>query len=268
MFEKFWEYMCYLMPAVLKQNKHINQFRIFFMVVGRLFDDLKQATFRLRREASLDTCSDCMLEIAGQDRDMMQLKGESYEAYRKRLKMKVQVAAMSGTLKGLLYAIESVGYDNCMIEPVWKTDPNRWAEININFLTASVDEDITIDFRCIVSEVMKVKRASTLPHYIFHYPTAVESTETPETVRVINRFREMFFSGALYFDGTWLLDGSVLLDAEIRNINVRFRNRYLIETAEDIETKMVIMKDLWYLNGEVMLDGSRILDAERMEVEL
>ncbi|MCM1220438.1 MAG: hypothetical protein NC548_38730 [Lachnospiraceae bacterium] len=166
------------------------------------------------------------------------------------------------------FGIESVGYDNCVIEPVWKTDPSRWAEININFLTGSVDEDITIDFRCIVSEVMKVKRASTLPHYVFHYPTVVEGTENAETVRVINRISGMFFSEALYFDGTWLLDGSVLLDAEIGNINVRSGNRYRIENAENTEERMVIMKNLWYLNGDVLLDGSRLLDAERMEVEL
>lgn len=267
MFEKFWEYMWYLMPAILKRNKQVNQLRIFLMVAGGVFDELKKATFRLRREASIDTCSNCMLEIAGQDRDMMQLKGETYEAYRKRLKMKAQVAAMSGTLKGLLYAIKSVGYDNCVIEPVWKTDPDRWAEININFLTKSVDEDITIDFRCIVAEVMKVKRASTLPHYIFYYPAGVQSTETMENVRVINRFTSAFFGGA-YLDGTWLLDGSILLDTEIGNISTGSRNRYKIESAESTKATLIVLKDMWYLDGSVLLDGSRVLDAERMEVEL
>ena len=51
MFEKFGEYMFFLLCAPLKKaKKTVNQFYIFFKVAGKLFDQCKLDLFRLREE--------------------------------------------------------------------------------------------------------------------------------------------------------------------------------------------------------------------------
>lgn len=87
-FETFGEYMFDLLFAPLKKGrKTVNQLCIFFKVMGREFDDLKAAIFRVRSEANVASCSEVMLPVHGQDRDMPRLEGEDAEAYRTRLSM-------------------------------------------------------------------------------------------------------------------------------------------------------------------------------------
>ena len=70
-FETFGEYMFDLLFAPLKKGrKTVNQLCIFFKVMGREFDDLKAAIFRVRSEANVASCSEVMLPVHGQDRDM------------------------------------------------------------------------------------------------------------------------------------------------------------------------------------------------------
>jgi len=88
-FEHFGEYMFDLLFAPLKKGRQtLNQFFIFFRVVGREFDDLKQMFFRVRDEANVASASEVMLPVHGQDRDMPRLLGEDIEHYRTRLAMK------------------------------------------------------------------------------------------------------------------------------------------------------------------------------------
>lgn len=63
-FETFGEYMFDLLFAPLKKGrKTVNQLRIFFKVMGREFDDLKAAIFRVRSEANVASCSEVMLPV-------------------------------------------------------------------------------------------------------------------------------------------------------------------------------------------------------------
>lgn len=259
--DKFADYIWYLLPGVLKKNKSINQLYIFCKVTGKIFDDIKAMLFRLRKETMLETCSDCILEVFGQDRDMYQMKGETYIQYRQRLKMKAQIAEMAGLLQGILYALQAVGYGNCTIYPLYKDDPDRWAEINIDFWVSSVDDQNEIDFACIVNEVMHTKKASTLPHYIFHYPILIQNREDIENCRTVHRFTSNFFENVLYLDGSWVLDGTKILGGSFDNLDARNIIRTEAELTEKISSKMTIKNDLWYLDGEVLLDGSRKLDA-------
>ena len=65
-FETFGEYMFDLLFAPLKKGrKTVNQLRIFFKVMGREFDDLKAAIFRVRSEANVASCSEVMLPCMG-----------------------------------------------------------------------------------------------------------------------------------------------------------------------------------------------------------
>ncbi|HEX2938340.1 MAG TPA: serine/arginine repetitive matrix protein 2 [Ruminiclostridium sp.] len=163
-FDNFGDYMFYLLFGPLKKGKKaINQFYIFFKVVGKIFDEMKAEIFRVRRESMIETASPVMLPVHGADRDMPRLEGEDIEAYRKRLLMKGTIARAAGTRPGILYALASIGYEQSYIEPMYQEDPTRWAEF-IVFLRGKAQSGIN-DLRVIDSEVMKVKEGSSLPSY-------------------------------------------------------------------------------------------------------
>ena len=69
-YDNFGDYMFDLLFAPLKKGKEAaNQFRIFFRVIGKDFDDVKKAFFRVRDEANVVSASPVMLPVHGQDRD-------------------------------------------------------------------------------------------------------------------------------------------------------------------------------------------------------
>ena len=163
-FETFGEYMFDLLFAPLKKGrKTVNQLRIFFKVMGREFDDLKAAIFRVRSEANVASCSEVMLPVHGQDRDMPRLEGEDAEAYRTRLSMKGIISQWSGTRRGVLYALTALGYDRSRIELFADQDAERWAEFII-FLNSSKPSGVT-NLSVIDGQVRKVKEGSSKPAY-------------------------------------------------------------------------------------------------------
>ena len=136
-FDTFGDYMFDLLFAPLKKGRRaVNQFAIFFRVIGREFDDLKTAILRVRDEANVASASEVMLPVHGQDRDMPRLEGEDAEAYRTRLSMKGIISRWSGTRQGILYVLAALGYEQSHIEPVYEQDPEHWAEFII-FLKGS-----------------------------------------------------------------------------------------------------------------------------------
>ena len=158
MFEKFGDYMFSLLFAPLKRvRKAVNQFYIFFQVTGKLFDQCKEDVFRLREESAILTCSDAMLPVHGQDRDMARLQGETLEGYRTRLAMKGIVAETAGTNEGIRYLARSLGYDG--VEIVRNPDPARWAEATVTFVGGRIVVD---DAEVLARELNKIKRARTL----------------------------------------------------------------------------------------------------------
>lgn len=260
MFEKFADYMFYLLNAPLKKHKGTNQLYIFFKAIGNEFDGIKDDILRLRLETLITTASPIMLEIHGHERDMTRVKGESIEGFRQRLMMKAVIAELAGSEKGILLALKSVGYANCRIEPLWKTDRTRWAEFYIDFRMQDLDEANTIDFECIKREVMKVKQASTYPNYRFLYPTTIMGNEEFES-RIINRSEISFWDETLLLNGGFLQDGKNNLDATMVPLNTRSIFRDTIENKESIEATVTIENDLWELNGIVALDGTKEIDA-------
>lgn len=95
----------------------LNQFYIFFKVMGRSFDQCKEALLQVREEASVLTCSDAMLPVHGADRDMLRLQGETVDNYRRRLAMKGAISEMAGLNSGIRYLAQAFGYDEVNIEP-------------------------------------------------------------------------------------------------------------------------------------------------------
>ncbi len=171
MFDRFGDYMFFLLNAPLKKLKDgKNQLKIFFGVVGEIFDDMLRDILKFRRQKMISKAEPIILEVIGQDRDMFRLQGETIEQYRRRLQMKAIIAELGGTNTGLLLAMDSLGYPDCTIEPFYKTDRSRWAEIYIDIL---VFRDI--NYAAILYEVLKVKPARTLPYFRFRYQTDTKS---------------------------------------------------------------------------------------------
>ncbi len=159
-FDTFGEYMFDLLFSPLKKGRRaVNQFAIFFRVIGREFDDLKAAIFRVRNEANVATASEVMLPVHGQDRDMPRLKGETAEAYRTRLSMKGIISEWGGTQKGIRYALAALGYEHAVITPFYHYDSNRWAEFVIDLGVGN--KNMVKDFYAIFSEVERVKEGSS-----------------------------------------------------------------------------------------------------------
>lgn len=164
MFEKFQDYMYYLLVGPLKKvSKTKNQFYILFKVFGKLFDQTKQDIFRVREESMIVSASEKMLEEHGRDRAMKRLKGESVENYRTRLSMKNIIAEQAGTYEGMLLALKALGYEQSKIEPFYIHDPSRWAEFTV-YLSSKQQSGIN-DITIIDKEIMKVKPSSGLPSY-------------------------------------------------------------------------------------------------------
>lgn len=164
MFEKFGDYMFYLLNAPLKKGgKKSNQLYIFMKVIGRLFDDTKRDILRVRDESMVISASPVMLPVHGQDRQMARLKNEDIEAYRTRLSMKAIIAEKAGSEEGILLALAALGYEQSYIEPMWKQDAELWAEFII-FLRGKNPSSVN-DLRVIDAEVMKVKQGSSKPFY-------------------------------------------------------------------------------------------------------
>lgn len=159
-FEHFADYMFALLFGPLKKaQKAANQYFLFFEVIGKLFDELKEDIFRIRDEANIATASTTMLPIHGEDREKIRFEGEPWELYRKRLMMHGIVAAQAGTTAGIISLVKSMGYQNVHLEPLFLTDPTRWAEATLWISGGNIVID---DRTAILSEVNRIKPGTAL----------------------------------------------------------------------------------------------------------
>lgn len=154
----FGEYMFSLLFAPLKKVRDgTNQFRIFFRVIGRIMQSIKDDIMRVRAESSVATASPVMLPVHGQDRRMQRLAGETIEGYRNRLAAKGIIAQAAGTNTGIRYLARSFGYDN--VEVNLFDDPDRWAEAEVRFIGGDV---VLEDRELLLQELNKIKPARTI----------------------------------------------------------------------------------------------------------
>lgn len=159
-YDRFGEYMFDLLFGPLKKGKRAaNQFYIFFKVIGRVFDGLKEDALRVRDETNIATASPIMLPVHGQDRNMPRLAGESIEGYRTRLAMKGIIAEKAGIKEGIRYALAALGYEKSTIEPFVFQDPERWAEFVVDLGVGNTNA--VRDISKIYSEIQTVKEGSS-----------------------------------------------------------------------------------------------------------
>lgn len=211
-FDHFSDYMFELLFAPLKRGKRaVNQFYIFFKVIGREFDDIKEIFFHVRDEANVISASPIMLPVHGQDRDMPRLPEEDIESYRTRLSMKAIIAKKAGTREGILLGLAALGYRSCDIEPFVYRDPARWAEFLVR-IKCNLDDSMPISsmFKKVVREL---KPASAKDNYEIDF-FADQKVKLAYSNRIIfsSVFYPQFNFLELLLDGSWELDGSQTLD--------------------------------------------------------
>lgn len=164
MLKNFGEYMYYLLHSPLKKReKSKNQLYIFFKVIGKHFDKIKEDIFLVREQSMVISATGRVLDEHGKDRRMKRLPNEPDDYYRNRLMLKKIIAEKAGTDEGILLALRAMGYENSTIEPFYLTDPTKWAEfiIYLNSKEQSVMNNLIV----IDQEVMEVKPAGSKPSY-------------------------------------------------------------------------------------------------------
>lgn len=154
----FGEYMFELLFAPLKRaKKSINQFWIFFKVIGMRFDRLKQSVFQVREESMLISASDSMLPVHGTEHQMLRIRGETLDNYRMRLLSHARIAEAAGTDAGIRYLAQAFGYENVEILP--SPNDGAWAEAVVQFIGGRIVLD---DREILLQELDKIKPARTV----------------------------------------------------------------------------------------------------------
>ena len=209
-YNHFGEYMFDLLFAPLKKGKRaVNQFFIFFKVIGRVFDGLKEDALRVRDETNIATASPVMLPVHGQDRNMPRLAGESVEGYRTRLAMKGIIAEKGGLKDGILYALAALGYEQSYIEPAYKQSSERWAEFIVHLGPGS--ENSVKSPYVIFDEIQRVKESSSrlacIEFFVDTDPGTINTTAHTEQIEKLD-FWPMLVS-RLASQGTLTATGAV-----------------------------------------------------------
>ena len=168
--KNFGDFMYYLLHAPFKQVKQsANQWKIYCKVVGGLFDDVKEKFFKVREASFIASAPERFLvEIIGQERNMIRLKGEDIEGYRMRLMLKGEIAKKAGTKEGILLTASALGYYESEIVSCYTYDSTKWAEFDL-YLSGSTLSSVT-ELNTISSEIRKVKQASSKCNLIFQTP--------------------------------------------------------------------------------------------------
>lgn len=210
-FDTFGEYMFDLLFSPLKKGKKAaNQFFLFFKVIGREFDDIRTAFFRVREEANVVSASSSMLSVFGQDRDMPRLPGEDVESYRTRLAMKAIIARNAGTRQGILLALAALGYQSCEIEPLVYQYPERWAEFLVR-IQLGLDDTRPIKMDLIKKVVREVKQGSSKANYLLEFSASQKVRITyASRICFTIKFYPLVRNPYRYLDGTWEMDGTLL----------------------------------------------------------
>lgn len=267
MYEKFSDYMYYLLTTPFKRVKKIkNQWYILFEVLGKRFDHVRKSFLIAREQTMLATCDVSMLEIHAADRSIIRYPGEQHENFRRRIANYTEICRLGGTDPGILLAVRNLGFENVSINLAKRVrgDEFRWAEFYLIF-PFDLEEAYPIGVDVLKKEVRKTKEVGALDNYMFCFSSKAEQ---PVGISAIMEIRSQFYprSRLLLLDGNWLLDGKELL-GDIGSDSIE-----TYPTVLDIKSEVAcpihgdaalrLERDLWYLDGVELLDGSRSLASE------
>lgn len=202
MFQKFADYLYYLLPSPFKRlGKSINQWYIFCKVLGAWYDEVKADLLRAADETTIATCSDILLKYYGDDRNMNQYQNEDNDTFRSRIAMADEVESMGGTRDGLLLAARTAGFQTAEHYwlPVITGDDARWAEFYL-FVYDPLESDVVADFENLKKYVRDVKASESKDNYRV-VCTADCDWKLTGGASVITE------EDICYFDGTYCFDG-------------------------------------------------------------
>lgn len=168
----FHEFMWKLAHEPFRKSKNQNNdISKLLHAFGEVLEDLKDNVFLIRRQGLLMTASEKALDAHGGKR-FPRYAGESDEQYRNRLLARKELARKAGTVEGMLLTLQSLGYADAEIHPFYVFDPERWAEFYILLNKDTLNQ--LNNFDIVLSEIMRVKTASSYPIYAFAYYKSIE----------------------------------------------------------------------------------------------
>lgn len=166
MFEKFRDYLYYLLPSPFKRLKKAkNQWYIFFKVIGDEYDKVQAELERALDQTSVVTCNVDMLQYYAQDRDMYRYPDEDDETFRSRIALQDEVEALGGTKAGIILAAKTLGYED--VEHLWYPDigySDKWSQFLLRVGVRN-DSEHPVNIGVLVKEVRKAKDSTSLDNY-------------------------------------------------------------------------------------------------------
>ena len=141
-----------------------SEIKLFFSVVGGLFDGAKQTMFLLRRQWIVLTASEDALRLLGAERGIFRTDSESLANYRRRVSAAYMIYAAGGTHPGIINALQRIGYTFQIIErkPTWaKFTIYLWFKFGLQMSNA--------EYQRLDKTIFDMKPAHTLPVYVFDF---------------------------------------------------------------------------------------------------
>lgn len=271
--DKWKDYFWYLLPSPLKiVSQKLNQWYIFFKVIGDEYDKVQAELERAVDETTIATCSDILLPYFAEDRNLYRYAGENNDSFRSRIAMFDELESLGGTEEGILLAASSVGYNQ--VEHIWlpelEGDSKNWATFLI-IANEDLEDDLQLDFKILQKEIRDKKESISQDIYEKHFRA------DPMT---------RFYGWMCYEADLVCIHGESIEDAVKLSIDYESDLKILDCTYADLcyanilETvmhqKKTVMFDLtgspfFYdcrrLDGAYLLDGSNNLDAVCGKIE-
>ena len=248
MFDKFCDYMYYLLTSPFKRvKKKLNQWYILFKVLGRRFDDAMESLYDAREQTMLATCDPVMLQVHADDRKMSQYPGEDNENFRARIANYSEVLRLGGSDPGVLLAVRVLGFAKADIKlaKYFKNDVNRWAEFYV-LIWLDADEDLPIEYAVLRKEVRRTKLVSAKDNYQIAVKLENDNNIYPEVYRnIVNMQNELSVLTA---------ERCVIQSSVVNEPNG--------------EMRVEIKNNLWHFDGTYRFNGEKILNAYWIREEL
>lgn len=248
MFDKFCDYMYYLLTSPFKKvKKSINQWYILFKVLGQKFDDAMESLYEAAEQTMIATCNPLMLPVHAAERGMRQYIGEDDENFRKRIANYAEVCRLGGTDAGVTLAVKSLGFNSVEIALAknYKNEPDRWAEFYV-LIDVRADEQIPIGYDILRKEVRRVKKVTAKDNY--QMAVWIEDS----SLKYQDIFRNL------------MIMQNCMENAVTSKVIIKISDTKILNSDLAVEIK----NNLWFLDGTYNMDGTKILDAYEIREEL
>lgn len=248
MFEKFCDYMYYLLTSPFKKiKKYMNQWYILFTVLGHRFDDAMESLYNAREQTMVATCDAVMLPVHAEERRLTRYSGEEDENFRKRISSYVEVLKLGGTDEGILLAAKSLGYDDIeVVKAKYLTgDESRWAEFFV-IIHMKADQPHPISFPILVQHVRKTKAVGAKDNYLFNYQVENDNCLEKNICRYILRY--------------------AMASKMEQKQNIIYRSQIINKNTQ--QENVTICHNVWRFDGKYRFNGDKKANAYIREDKL